>query len=84
MTNPRVGGIALLATACFVAGWLLGRDDDPPPPTPPAAPAPPASASSGLTLRIDAGAINLLPDASLELKPMPYPDAGAGFLQDRE
>jgi hypothetical protein len=79
LTPPRLAAIAI-AFGCFALGWWLGRSE---PRTPPPTASAGASASTDgdagaplgdLQIRIDAGAIRLLPDASLRLEPIAPPD----------
>jgi hypothetical protein len=66
-----------VAVALLALGWLLGRHSAPEPggaataepPDPPPSPLA-TSAPRAVELRLDAGALRLLPDASLHLKPI--------------
>ncbi len=65
----QLGAAVLLVVVAFLLGWYFGGGSG----DAPAAPA----ASSGVELRLDAGALTLLPEGGLELPPITPIDAGA-------
>jgi hypothetical protein len=56
----------LLGAVCFVLGWLVGRS----PPSGHPRTTPSARPVASVEIRIDAGAVKLVPDAELHLSPI--------------
>lgn len=65
----------------FALGWLLGRGgDDPAPTSAPSASAPGPDGGlrpEDVELRLDAGALTLIPDGGLTLEPIDAPGGGS-------